>query len=70
MRVFKYICEAIKRLLIENFEKWIGNQSYTLDITYREFNNSLELQELVSAPKPKTMENVYENCEEVVEEIH
>ena len=57
--VFKYIYEAIKRLLIENF-----------DIAYREFKNSLELQELVSAPKPKTMENVHENCEEVVEGIH
>ena len=46
VRVFKYIYEAIKRLLIENFEKWICNQCDTLDITYREFNNSLELQEL------------------------
>ena len=70
VRVHKYIYEAIKRLLIENFKKWICNQSDTLDITYREFKNSLELQELVSAPKPKTMENVYENCEKVVEEIH
>ena len=70
VRVLKYIYEAIKRLLIENFEKGICNQSDTLDITYREFKNSLELHELVSAPKPKTMENVYENCEKVVEGIH
>ena len=42
---------------------------FSLLVTFREFKDSLELEELVSAPKPETMENVYKNCQAVVEGV-
>ena len=69
MRVLKYLHEAVKRHMIDNFEQWKSDQTDQMDeISYEELINSAELS-FPSSLTRQSLETLSESHKEVVDEI-
>ena len=70
MRVPKYLYDALKRHLIESFEQSLLERTGHLEISYKEFIESAELQRFVSSPTKESLKALSDGHSEVIAQIH
>ena len=70
VRVLKYLYDAVKRHMIESFEKSVRDQSEELDVAYGEFVNSVALQNFVLTPTKKSIEALFHDHEGIINKIN